>query len=372
MPSMTVTSEVEVRRPGIPYAWYMDETIHQIEQDRIFSQHPQYIGHELMVPKVGDYYVSEASRGRYVLVRSDEGVEVFENICPHGNLTLMSGRGNVKKIVCPIHRWVYDRDGHLCAAPGFDPTPCLGLRKIPLCRWNGMLFESDVDINAQLEPLTAFDELNFEGYEFDNATVEHLPFNWKIFLEICQENYHLKSVHPGLNHFVDANTLQWYFGENYTLQTLEPLSAFRRPATPVYHEYHRQLRQLCGDDLPQHAGVWAYIYPDINLEWYPFSLIINRVIPCSATQIINVTESYYRSDIRAEAPQFIVAEQAARNETGQEDDVVCRRMHDARLRAYETTTPPTDEIYHRSLEAGRLWFHDRLRSDLSAYCDVGE
>jgi len=368
----TAIDKVEVRRPGIPYARYFDECVHAFEQEHIFSKQPHYIGHELMVPNRGDYYVSQAANGRYVLVHNEEGIEVFQNICPHGKLTLMEGHGNVKKIVCPGHHWAFKRTGQLCAAPGFDQLPCVALQKIPVRRWNGMLFETDCDVATQLAGLDAFEELSFEGYELDSVAIDEHSFNWKIFLEICLENYHLKAVHPGLNHLVDAKTLQWFFGQDYAVQTLAPYLDFQQPATPIYSAYQSQIRGLYGAHLPRYCGVWAYLYPDINLEWYPFSLIISRVIPISATRIINVTESYYHQDIKAKAPEYIATEQAARDETGLEDEVMCLRMHEARQQAYDASTAPTQEIYHRFLESGRLWFHDRLCADMGGYSNTGE
>jgi len=40
----------------LPLSWYFDPAIEAIEQRTLFQAGPGYVGHELMVPNVGDYY----------------------------------------------------------------------------------------------------------------------------------------------------------------------------------------------------------------------------------------------------------------------------------------------------------------------------
>ena len=44
------------RTPGqLPIDWYFDPRVAEIEQRVLFESGPGYVGHELMVPEVGDY-----------------------------------------------------------------------------------------------------------------------------------------------------------------------------------------------------------------------------------------------------------------------------------------------------------------------------
>ena len=78
-----------------------------------------YVGHELMVPNLGDYHVIEWMDNAKMLVRNEGGVELLSNICRHRQATMLEGRGNAKNIVCPLHRWTYKTDGELIGAPHF-------------------------------------------------------------------------------------------------------------------------------------------------------------------------------------------------------------------------------------------------------------
>jgi len=127
-----------------PLGWYFDPKILELEQRVLFEHGPKYVGHELMVPNLGDYQVlrDEAQ----MLVRNPHGVELLSNICRHRQATMLSGRGNAQHIVCPLHRWTYKTDGELLGAPHFPENPCLHLNKSPLQNWSGMLFSGERDI----------------------------------------------------------------------------------------------------------------------------------------------------------------------------------------------------------------------------------
>ena len=45
------------RTPQLPVDWYLDPHILDLEKRFLFDQGPGYVGHEIMLPNVGDYYV---------------------------------------------------------------------------------------------------------------------------------------------------------------------------------------------------------------------------------------------------------------------------------------------------------------------------
>ena len=56
-----------------PLSWYFDPKLLEIEQRVLFGQGPNYVGHELMTPNLGDYHVLDGSA--QMLVRNQHGVE---------------------------------------------------------------------------------------------------------------------------------------------------------------------------------------------------------------------------------------------------------------------------------------------------------
>src|SRR5438094_672522 len=118
----------------LPVAWYFDPAIFELEKKLLFDAGANYVGHELMVSNVGDYYTLEWMDHAKMLVRNASGVELLSNVCRHRQAIMLEGRGNAENIVCPLHRWTYDLKGELLTAPHFPRSPCVKLHSTPLTR----------------------------------------------------------------------------------------------------------------------------------------------------------------------------------------------------------------------------------------------
>ena len=116
----------------LPVSWYFDPQIFELEKKRLFEPGANYVGHELMVPKAGDYYTLPWMDHSKVLVRNESGVELLSNVCRHRQAIMLEGKGNTQNIVCPLHRWTYDLKGALLGAPFFEQNPCVKLDSTPL------------------------------------------------------------------------------------------------------------------------------------------------------------------------------------------------------------------------------------------------
>src|SRR5438105_3433482 len=92
----------------LPVAWYFDPAIFELEKKLLFDAGANYVGHELMVPNVGDYYTFEWIDHAKMLVRNSSVVELMSNVCRHRQAIMLEGCGNAENIVCPLHRWTYD------------------------------------------------------------------------------------------------------------------------------------------------------------------------------------------------------------------------------------------------------------------------
>ncbi|HYD34396.1 MAG TPA: Rieske (2Fe-2S) protein, partial [Methylophilaceae bacterium] len=118
--------------PQLPVSWYVDPAIYALEEKLLFPTAPKYVGHELMVPNVGDFHTLSWMNHGKALVHDQGGIELISNICRHRQALMLSGTGNTQHIVCPLHRWTYNLQGELLGAPHFQEKPCLNLSKITL------------------------------------------------------------------------------------------------------------------------------------------------------------------------------------------------------------------------------------------------
>ena len=135
----------------------------------LFARGPRYLGHELAVPEVGDYYaLPQEGEGR-ALVRTPTGVELISNVCRHRQAVMLRGRGNTgANIVCPLHRWTYDLRGQLIGAPHFADDPCLNLRQLPAADLERPAVRgrrrAGRDVAADLAGIGPRADLDFTGY----------------------------------------------------------------------------------------------------------------------------------------------------------------------------------------------------------------
>lgn len=353
--------------PQLPLSWYLDPAILALEQQVLFQQGPRYVGHVLQVPAAGDFHTLPWEDHGRVLVRNANGPEVLSNICRHRQAIMLEGRGNTGgAITCPLHRWTYDLQGTLLGAPHFPERPCLDLPRTPLQEFQGLLFEGGRDVAADLGSARAWREMDFAGYVFHSSRVERHAFNWKTFIEVYLEDYHVAPFHPGLSGFVDCDDLRWEFGSWHSIQTVGVQQALKRPGSAVYRQWQERLMRFNQGVTPDHGAIWAVYYPNIMVEWYPHVLVVSTVWPDGPGQCTNVVDFYYPEELVLFEPELIAAEQAAYHETAIEDDEICVRMHRGR-RALHARGVEEQGPYQSPMEDGLMHYQAFLRSQLEPY-----
>jgi choline monooxygenase len=112
-----------------------------------------------------------------------------------------------------LHRWTYDTRGELIGAPHFETDPCLNLNRYKTTRWNGLMFEDNGrNMAAEMAGMGTMQDLDFSGYQLDKVQLHECNYNWKTFIEVYLEDYHVGPFHPGLGSFVTCDDLRWELG----------------------------------------------------------------------------------------------------------------------------------------------------------------
>ena len=347
----------------LPVSAYFDQALYEREIELLFRQGPGYVGHQLMVPEPGDYFALPAEKEGRLLVRGEQGVELLSNVCRHRQAVMLNGRGNVPNIVCPLHRWTYDLQGRLMGAPHFDEQPSLNLGRSPLQNWNGLLFAGGRDVAADLSRMGAAADLDFSGYMLDHVEVHECAYNWKTFIEVYLEDYHVEPFHPGLGRFVECADLRWEFGDWWSVQTVGVHRGLGKPGSAIYQRWHDQVLRYRGGEPPNHGAIWLTYYPNVMVEWYPHVLVISHLVPRGPAHTTNIVEFYYPEDIVLFEREFVEAERAAYMETCVEDDEIAERM-DAGRRVLHERGESQVGPYQSPMEDGMQHFHEFLRARL--------
>ena len=357
-------------------ASYFDPELFGREVDTLFARGPRYVGHELSVPEVGDYHaLLQEGEGR-ALIRTPAGVQLLSNVCRHRQAVMLRGRGHTgANIVCPLHRWTYDLEGDLIGAPHFPDDPCRALENFPTQTWNGMVFDaprlggSQRSVAGDLARLGPIADLDFSGYAFDSVKVHECDYNWKTFIEVYLEDYHVAPFHPGLGQFVTCEDLRWEFGRHHSVQTVGPKNELAKPGSAAYRKWHDAVLAYregrYADPVPRHGAIWLTYYPAVMVEWYPHVLVVSTLVPKGPRKTLNIVEFYYPEEIASFEREFVEAEQAAYWETCAEDDEIALRM-DAGRQALLDRGQDDAGPYQSPMEDGMQHFHEWYRREMAA------
>jgi choline monooxygenase len=222
----------------IPWSWYVDPAVLQVEQERIFRRFWQYVGRTEEIPEPGSYHTTRAGNVPVLLVRDREGVlRAFVNVCRHRGSIVCKGSGKRETLQCPYHAWTYGLDGRLVAAPradregGLDED--LGLVPLQLETWGPFVF---VNADPYAPPLADFledvpDQIAEAGVEVDSLRFvsrgeTEYEANWKICAENYLECYHCPVAHPGFSGVIDVSP------GTYVLETSRWRAAQYSPPRP--------------------------------------------------------------------------------------------------------------------------------------------
>jgi choline monooxygenase len=338
---------------------YFDEEIFAKEQTLLFENGPWYVGHADTVRQVGDFSVLKHEQNGRMLVHTESGIQLISNICRHRQAIMHHDTGNTKHITCPLHKWSWKLSGEMQWAPHFEKNPCMHLRTWELQNWRWLLFTGKRDIHTDLKDVWFFDDICFEAYRYHSTEYHTCHYNWKSFMEVYGDDYHVAPFHPGLGKMVSLKNLEWTFWENWHIQTVGSAEILDSKTTPIYEHWRKKCLEQGNGKLPRYGAIWFVYYPNVMIEVYPYTITVSTLYPISPTETMNVVEFFYHHDI---SESLITAERAAYMETAIEDDDIAERMDTGRkiLRDHATNWWHTSEELswpcHPHLEAGTEHF----------------
>lgn len=274
-----------VRRPPLQAeplpAWcYTSPDFLRREAEEVFAKSWVCIGRGDLIPEPGDYRALEHCGRQLVMLRDRERrVRVLSNVCRHRGAVLLEGQGRRSVITCPFHAWGYALDGSLRAAPDMEETENFDKAHYSLANYEvaescGFVFvrlvpggpslaESLGDLESVLRP--------WQPDRLVTARERHFvaPCNWKLFLEVFMEDYHLKAVHKSsiAGTYTKPEHQTHFEGAFATIWNPHGGTSALLPA-----EQHRALPPIPDND--QAGTRYAWLYPSfafaatLDCLWY--------------------------------------------------------------------------------------------------------
>lgn len=197
-------------RPGhtLPRSFYRDMDVYEFELENVFSRGWLLLGMESELPEVGSYLALTIGSSPILVIREKDGsIRGFHNICRHRGARLCSeGVGRLTRIVCPYHKWTYDTDGRLLAAPNASPDlerDSHGLVPLRIEVLEGCIYGALSSAAPDFEPFRVAAAPFLSSYGLTRTKVAYQSeliekANWKLVMENARECYHCAASHPEL------------------------------------------------------------------------------------------------------------------------------------------------------------------------------
>jgi choline monooxygenase len=309
----------------LPYSWYVDPEILRREQERIFRDSWQYVGHVGEAPEPGSFFPCRAGRTPVVVTRAHDGeLRAFLNVCRHRGSVVVDSAGSRETLQCPYHAWTYGLDGSLRAAPRAEELEAvdrgeLGLVPLALDTWGPFVF---VSAGAEPEPLSealgsmpaqvAELGLDVDDLVFHTRWEAELAANWKIVCENFLVCYHCAVAHPALSEMLDVSV------DSYALATDGRLSSQRGPTRETLRTtMHRD------GELPR--SQFHFLWPNLGVNIFPGrpNVSIGPIVPLDTTRTYRLLDYFFGSDVDRE---WIDELMAFDDQIGTEDRALVERV----------------------------------------------
>ena len=214
-----------------------------------------------------------------LLTQSEGELHCISNVCTHRGMLVCTESSEAKRLQCPYHGRVFNLDGQFRSMPEFDtvenfPTDADHLRTFPLAEWKGLLFNTvsadDFDsFIAEVEARVGW--LSIEAFTHDlNRHREYtIESNWALYVDNYLEGFHIPFVHGGLHDVLDYDAYSTELFDGGVLQI-----GIANDGEPCFDlpEEHPDFGQNI-------AAYYFWLHPGLMLNFYPWGLSVNLVIP---------------------------------------------------------------------------------------------
>ncbi len=200
-----------VKKHGLPADVFNSKEVFQQEKNAIFKKGWASIGCGQQISKPGDILPVRIAGQSLIATRDKHGnIGVFHNVCRHKAAPLVDEPCNKRSMVCPYHRWSFQLNGSLLAAPryyGKDNKPISeedkkdkGLIPVRFAVWWDIIF---VNISGDAEPFddfikpldTLLNAYPVEDIRMVSTTSYEGDVNWKLAVDNFLDGYHVPFVH---------------------------------------------------------------------------------------------------------------------------------------------------------------------------------
>lgn len=318
--------------------WYRDKRILHDEKHLLFKSMWNYVGRKAELPTNGSYFTTTIGDEPVVVLKNENGIEAFSNVCRHRGTTLADGHGCMHKFICPYHGWTYDLKGKLLGCTEPDGWEKLdkeknGLPKFEVRTLGPWIFVNPSEINQGIswERFTKGLKLPpLDLFVWHWRETFHIKCNWKVFVDnYVDGGYHIPYAHKGLSQVADYSKYKTELAEFIVTQTC-----------PLDHDGSMH-------GVRKGMAYYVWMFPNFMINVSEGAMDTNLVIPIDEENCNVVFDFYYTGEF--DRPH----QSESRHVTDQiqnEDVLVCERvqkgLHSGRYNVGRYHNPREEGIYH--------------------------
>ena len=273
----------------LPSEYYTDESIF-VKIKAIINEMWHFSAHESQLSeyKIIPINHSEGMMGESIILTRDGVINALSNVCTHRGMIINENSSNKNVLKCGYHGRTFDLKGRMKNMPEFEgisnfPDSSDDLVKFSIERWNGILFTSIKKKEAptwikELEERLSW--MSIENFKYDPTYHRSydIKANWALYVDNYLEGFHIPYVHSDLHNVLDYEGYETELFEGGVLQigiAKDGELSFDLP--PESKDYGKKI-----------AAYYYWIFPGLMMNFYPWGLSVNLVIPISvnSTQIV--------------------------------------------------------------------------------------
>ena len=346
---------------GLEAKYFTDRDLFERILEQVFYKNWLLACHSSQLASPGDYLTLTLYDQDIVLAHGKDGeLKGFYNVCQHRGHRLADGSGNKKLLVCPYHRWSYDLDGKLRAAPNSQNVPGFNASEICLTPIRVENFLGFVFINLdpdarpmdevypgiREEMLKLCADVEDRRYAYHHEADEGC--NWLTAVENYNECYHCKACHA-----------------SFAKGIIDPNSYAIAPYGDIQVLHHTSLATQSEDAWYDVSGAdygSFFLWPATSIQFYPGGVVNSFTWRPLAVDDVRVFRSFYSNDGEVdEVLQKVINND--RDTTFQEDlDIVKQVQRGLNSRGYRPGPLVVDPNGGIDNELPILKLHEWLRA----------
>ncbi|MDX2220617.1 MAG: aromatic ring-hydroxylating dioxygenase subunit alpha [Burkholderiales bacterium] len=266
--------------------FYADTSAWEACRSRIFARSWQWLGdtHDVREPEsLSPRDLLPGFVDEPLLLSRDKSGELrcLSNVCTHRGNILVKSACRSAEIRCGYHSRRFALDGRMTFMPEFAaakdfPRAADDLASPAFAEWRGQAF-ANLDRDALLPPVFAaidaqLGSLPVADFLPDPASSQdfEVAAHWALYVENYLEGFHIPYVHGGLNAVIDYGSYRTECMPGAVLQI-----GHARTGEPAFDR---------ADEGKPVAALYWWLFPNLMLNFYPWGLSVNRVVPLALTR----------------------------------------------------------------------------------------